>query len=137
MSVDFHGMQQAIFALLDGASPALAAGGIHDAVPDDVCFPHIVIGDWQGLPDDVTTEDGGHDDGIESYCDLHVWSRYRGKAEAQQIMGRIHALAHGSVLAVSGQTSVHVWVDAHRGPMDDPDGLTRHGIVTLKIISRS
>lgn len=137
MSVDFHGLQQALFGLLDGASPALAAGGIHDAVPDQVGFPHVVIGDWQGLPADVATETGGHDDGVESYCDLHVWSRYRGKAEAQQIMGRIHALSHGATLTVQGLDPVHVWVEAHRGPMDDPDGLTRHGIVTLKLISRS
>lgn len=138
MTIAAGPLQAAVFALLASAEPPLAAGGIHDQVPDEVCFPHVQIGSWQILPDSTTTAAGGGSDaGTESFVDVHVWSRYAGNLEALQILDRIHGLADGASLTVAGRASAHVWVDGIRGPMQDSDGRSRHGILTLKIISRS
>lgn len=137
MSFSVSAVQAALYGLLADEGSPLAAGGVHDQAPDNVQFPHIIIGDWQVLPEDVTDTSDPHDAGAEYYVDLHVWSRYRGNLEALQIMERLWSLADAASLTVPGRSSVLIWPDAMRGPFSDADGLTRHGVVTLKIVCRS
>jgi len=129
-------LQQALYTALTAASPAIAGGRIYDQAPDAVEYPWVQIDGGQAMPDDLTAA-AGTDDGIESYVDLHVWSRYGGQKECLTIGARLHDVLHGASLAVTGRASAHAWIEATRGPMRDPDGLTRHLVVTVKIIHRS
>lgn len=137
--------QQALRTFL-GASPSLAAlvgTRIYDDAPQDVAFPWLEIGDRQTLPDDVSAE-GGDDDsppatgdaGVSDFFDLHIWSRYAGKKEAAEIADVLHTLLHGASLTITGRASAFAWVRTVRH-LRDPDGMTRHGVVSIEIIHRS
>ncbi|MBA5779495.1 DUF3168 domain-containing protein [Stappia sp. F7233] len=122
-------LQQALYAALtdpplDGVT-RVVDHSFADAGNGD--FPFVQIGEAQSLPNDVQCSTGS-----DEYIDLHVWSRYRGQREVKEIMGAIHAALHQSTLAVDGLSSCFAYVDGQR-VFTDPDGLTRHGVVTLKI----
>ena len=96
--------------------------------PSDGDFPYIQIGNEQALPADVVGSDGA-----ERFIDLHVWSRKRGQSQVKGIQGDLRVLFHAQSLSVAGLKTAFSYVDATR-ILDDPDGLTRHGITVLKII---
>lgn len=100
-------------------------------VTTDSDFPFIEIGHSQTIADDA-----GGDTGIEEYVDIHTWSRARGQKEIKEIMSAIYDALHHQSLAVSGRDTAFCWFDDGR-VLDDPDGLTRHGVQTFKIIHRS
>ena len=129
-------VQGAIYTAL--TSPAIS--GVSFVVDNPVTepaasdFPFIQIGNSDFTPDD--TDDGGGDGGLREFFDLHVWSRYRGQKEVKEIASTIYDRFHGATLTVTGRPSALSWV-RNRLILDDPDGLTRHGIVTLEIDHRS
>ena len=125
-------LQQAIYALLTANSPTIAGGRVYDDVPQNATFPFVEIGDVLAVPEDATTDDAG----LSEFLDLHIWSRYRGKREAQQIWALVRDVLHGASLSVTGRASSLAWVRNWRLILD-PDGVTRHGIVTVEIIGRS
>ena len=91
-------------------------------------FPFVQIGEAHALPLDVSGSDGA-----ERYIDLHVWSRYRGQGEAKRILDGLRGLFHARPLAVPGLSSAFAYAESER-VLSDPDGLTRHGVLTLKIL---
>ncbi|PLX36999.1 MAG: hypothetical protein C0605_07990 [Hyphomicrobiales bacterium] len=122
--------QKAVYALLDAA--AVASGGVHDDVSDGYdTFPYVEIGETLAEPDD-----GSLTDGTAEFLTLHVWSRAQGFAETKQIMEAIHTVLHGKKLTVAGRASALCWVD-QVSTLRDPDGKTRHGVVRLRIVSRT
>lgn len=126
--------QQSLKALL--TTPPIAAGGAFDDAPETVTFPWIEIGDAQIIPDDSGAANGGSDDGVSDFYDLHIWSRYRGKKEVMEIVDAVHARMHGATLTIPGRASALAWVRAAR-VIRDPDAITRHGIISVEIIHRS
>lgn len=125
-------LQKAIFSLLNGNSPTIVGGRIYDDVPQNATFPFIEIGESQGIPDDTSLGDQG----MSEFIDLHVWSRYRGKRQIKELMDDIHTALHGVSLTVTGRVSALSWVRNVRMFLE-PDGMTRHGIVTIEVIHRS
>ena len=121
---------------VEGALTAASIPGVTRIVdhpiakPKDDDFPFIQIGEFQSLQDDTTCSGGSQD-----IFDIHVWSRYRGQKEVKQIMGAVHAALHDATLSVSGLASCFAFVEDER-VLGDPDGLTRHGVVTIRIYSR-
>lgn len=140
MSDDAWDLQQALFATLSAALSLLPQDRIYDNVPDSVssasapdsAFPYVQIGEGQALPDDSS----GDDRGMAETIDLHVWSRYAGQKQAKQIMAQIKDALHGVSLSVPGRASALSWVRGMRVFLD-PDGRTRHGVVSVEIIYRS
>lgn len=132
-------LQQRVYALL-AAAPTIASGGVYDGVPEavasatapDSAFPYVQIGEMDAIPDDVSVADDGEQETIT----LHVWSRYNGQKEVKQIMQTIKQRLHGIELAVSGRASSLAWVRSRRA-FTDPDGKTRHGVVTVEVIHRN
>lgn len=98
--------------------------------PSSANFPFIEIADSQIIP-----ADAGGDTGIDEYIDIHTWSRSGGKREVKSIMGGIYTALHHQTLAVSGRATAYCWLDSAR-VMNDPDGLTRHGVQTFKVTHR-
>lgn len=137
MSAYSWAAQQALVALLGGGSlTALVSTRIYDDAPQTVTFPWIEIGDGQIIPADTAQSNGASDAGVSDFFDLHVWSRYAGKKEVKQIVDVLHTLLHGVSLTITGRTSALSWVRTVR-IIRDPDGITRHGIVSVEIIHRS
>lgn len=135
MSAFAFACQKALKAAL--LATAVVAERIYDDPPESVAFPWIEIGDGQVIPDDTSANIGtGSDDGVSEFFDLHVWSRYAGKKQAWDIVDALHTHLHGASLTIPGRASALAWIRNVR-MLTDPDGLTRHGVVSLEIIHRS
>lgn len=138
-------VQQRIYAVLT-AAPALAGGKVYDAVPaatsaataPDTAFPYIQIGEMDAIPDDVLTDDESprSDDGQSETLTLHFWSRYAGQKEVKQLMDGAKTRLHSLNLNVSGRSSAIAWVRSMRNFLD-PDGKTRHGVMSVEVVHRS
>ncbi len=133
MSSNIFAVQQAVYAALisSAALNALVNGRIYDEVPvAEPTYPYLSIGetitnrfdtkDWVGWDIEMT---------------LHIWSRYRGKKETEQISAAVEDALHRQTLNVSGGSFVRMDV-IQRMSFEDSDGLTRHGVVRLQIISQ-
>lgn len=132
-------LQSRILAIL-AAAPAIAGGKVYDNVPESVAsaaapdsaFPYVQIGETDAIPDDTSVSDDGE---IETLS-IHVWSRYRGQKEVKQIMQLVKQRLHGVELAVPNRTSAIAWVRIRRD-FFDPDGRTRHGVVSVEVVHRN
>jgi hypothetical protein len=128
-------LQEAIYARLTGfaALTAIATGGIHDHVPQDVAFDedddddelpdaYVVVGDDTATPADTdTTVNTDH------VATVHTWSRYRGFKETKQMQQAIYDALHRNPLTVSGAVYIDCSVVFQENFLE-PDGLTRHGV---------
>lgn len=132
MTIYAWGLQTAVYdAIITAAIPGVVKVVDHKiSDPKNSDFPFIEIGEVQSIEDDVSCYDGTQD-----IFDIHVWSRVRNQKEVKEIMGGIHAALHNATLTVSGLASCFAFVEGQR-VITDPDGLTRHGVVTLRIYSR-
>lgn len=114
----------AIYAALIAAPPLGA--GIYDAVPQDAAYPHVEIGGGQALDWSAQLLRGE-----ETTVEIHVWSRYRGYAEARTLLGKIKDRLHEASLSLTGAT----FIDCRFVDLDlftDADGLTRHGVIRFR-----
>jgi hypothetical protein len=122
-------VQAAIYAALVAAhvvdGDRIVDGSESD--PARIVYPYVQIGEAQTLDDDVVGSAGS-----DEYLTLHIWSRQRGQKEVKEIAGRIAAAMRALSLAVEGFDSVTVFTRDLR-VLEDPDGLTRHGVFTLHI----
>lgn len=117
------------------ASPELmsAVTGIHSHViqgPDTGAtpFPYITIGDISANED--STDDAN---GADVESEVHVWSRYSGTKELHEIVGLVHAAMTRKAATAPGINILDVeFVDSDF--FFDPDGMTRQGIVTFRIL---
>lgn len=117
----------AIYAAL-AASPPIGAG-IYDAVPQDAAYPHIEIAGGQARDWSAQLLRGE-----ETTIEVHVWSRYRGYAEARDLLGKIKDRLHEVILTLTGAT----FIDIRFSDMDlftDADGLTRHGVIRFHALT--
>jgi hypothetical protein len=122
-------LQKALAARLAAQCPALG-GRVFDAVPQKVAHPYLAIGETQVIDDGADCIDG-----LEIFVTLHVWSRAVGAVEARGLCESVRLALRGwsPDLSESGCDCVDLsWRDAR--VMRDPDGLTTHGIVTLKAL---
>lgn len=125
-------LQKALFeALTTSQDVAAAMGGTaraYDRVPVAPEFPYLSFADAQILDDGNSCDD----DMFEAFVDIHVWSRAVGQVEAKRIADAVRtALKDG--FAMPGWVMSSVTVQGIRHFMD-PDGLTAHGIVTLRFL---
>ena len=108
---------------------------VYDAVPqaedsgDNSLFPYVTIGE-----DSVNEFDTDTDNGFDIDATIHVWSRYRGRREVKQIMGDIYNAMHLHDLAVSNSNTVLCLFQTADSFMD-ADGITRHGVITFRIVT--
>lgn len=125
-------LQKALFAVLT-ASPdiALAMGGTaraYDRVPVAPEFPYLGFADAQILDDGNTCDD----DMFEVFVDIHVWSRAVGQVEAKRIADAVRTAVKDG-FQIPGWVMSSLTVQGIRHFMD-PDGLTAHGVVTLRFL---
>ncbi|SDR19902.1 DUF3168 domain-containing protein [Pseudovibrio sp. Tun.PSC04-5.I4] len=124
-------LQRRLFnALIDAGSAAKSVIDHPSSDVKDDQYPFIVIGEWQTIPNDVT---GAH--GSYEYVDVHIWSRAHGQSETKEIIAKIYGNLHDADFAVEGLSSCFSFIESTR-VMSDPDGNTRHGVITVKFHCR-
>ncbi|MFA5120006.1 DUF3168 domain-containing protein [Zavarzinia sp.] len=125
-------LQQALFARLtaDGALTALIGPRLHDRRPEPGGYPQVVIGEADVADDGSATRNGQR-----HLLTLHVWSRYRGRAEAKQILGLLAAALHRQPPALgSGLACISLRVQS-TAVLDEGDGVTSHGVLRLLAVT--
>ncbi|MCO6386237.1 DUF3168 domain-containing protein [Aliihoeflea sp. 40Bstr573] len=105
----------------------ITGGRIYDRIPPNAVFPYVAIGDEQSIDDGDQCADI-----FEVYVDLHVWSRADGRYEAKEVGEAIRkALAADLTVA-----DYHIILSEFENAriLDDPDGLTTHGVITFRYL---
>jgi len=102
---------------------------IYDDHPENAKFPYVTMGE-------ITARAwcDKFEDGMEVYSTIHIWSRYHGRKEAEEMSDNIlQALTSSSLYlgpnfraALDGLDSFNLIIDL--------DGITRHGILTIKYL---
>lgn len=131
-------LQQAIYTTLTASAPLVAAvQGIYDHVPQvsdsgaGSAFPYVTLG--ENTVSAWATDDWSGGDAVVR---VHVWSRYRGRKEALEILDLIRAALDRATFAITGYTNVTC--DFLQSFVEvDPDGLTRHGVIEFRILISS
>lgn len=127
-------LQQAVYARLatDPDLAALIGTRLHDRRPEGGPFPHVVLGEAEVFPDDSATRTGQ-----VHVLTLHVWSRYRGRAEAKRMLAALSAVLHRLPVDLGDDLRCVALRVAHMGVIDDGDGVTSHGILRLRAVTET
>jgi len=108
-----------------GESPRL-----YDAAPQDPIYPYLTYGPMRS--EDI----GGDNSPLFAHAvSLHIWSRYRGRAEVMTCVSAVAGALEGTNLQLSGAHLVSantVYIDSFRAP----DGRTLHGLIRMKITTQ-
>ena len=111
--------------------------GVYDAVPEGAEYPYVRIGGGDretNRPSSMTTA------GRELTVHVHIWSRSKGFGEAK-LIGAIVAERLSPTSGIGYALNLTPWdwegtlfTDAQW--LDDPDGLTRHGVLQFRVRCR-
>ncbi|MGK5529363.1 DUF3168 domain-containing protein [Streptomyces sp. URMC 129] len=124
-------VQSALYARLSGDQVLadLAPGGVLDYVPEDRPYPFVHLGEATEAPDNSHSTWGR-----QTTHTLHVWSRYRGFAQALAIAGRVVELLDHQPLTISGWHHLSTRYEFSQTLTDpDPSGMIRHVPVRFRI----
>jgi hypothetical protein len=123
--------QDVVLSLLeaDGAVLAIVDDRIYDGAPDDAAFPYISFG-----PSDSNSVDADCIDGREETIQLDCWTRDDGrKWPCKQLVDAVKTALHDQDATLEFGALVQMRVTLNR-IIDDPDGLTTHGVVQVTAI---
>lgn len=129
-------LQQSVFTRLSNftaLTSQLAGQGVYARKPQDVNaesttpFPYVTFSFPSGLPFDTDSKDGA-----EVILQVHVWSRSQSMLVHQAIMDSIYDALHKFQLVISGANTVDCLFTTSQF-MDDPDGVTTHGIMEFRV----
>lgn len=128
MSDPSYALQVALVAALKAAGvlPVVVGGRVYDSVPPGATFPYVTLGDCQVLPDKAECVDG-----VEVSVQVDAWSRAVGYGEAKTIGAAIVAALDDRPLTVDGFNVTVFELESARY-LRDPDGLSRHGVITFR-----
>ena len=129
MSLHSVELQKTIYTALNSdATLSAMITGVYDDVPEGSTYPYVVIGEQTAVNFGSKTLDG-----LEYTLTVHVWSQYRGRKEAKEIMERIYNILHESNLSVTGANLVNLRQEFET-TLVDSDGITRHGIMRFRAV---
>ncbi|MGV6800759.1 MAG: DUF3168 domain-containing protein [bacterium] len=125
-------LQSAIYNLLQADPGIISLLGnparIYDAVPENIVFPYLTIGeirskDWPGV-------EGGQHHQIR----LNVWSRYGGRKELKEIYTAVYAVLHDATISLPNYNIInirYVFGDMWQRPENNTfNGVVRYRAVT-------
>ena len=116
-------LQIATFTALNG----VISCPVYDRVPPNAAFPYVTIGDVDVMEDAADGYDGDY-----AMVNVHVWSRAGGTMEAKTIAGAVRAAMSVLLDASAHCVRVVTFLYERTRYLDDPDGVTKHAVVTLK-----
>lgn len=103
---------------------------IYDHVPEDTNFPYVTIG--QDTQDDWSGEGF---EGETHTLTIHIWSQYRGRKEAKDLMKEIKDALHEQSLTLTGHSLVLLrWEFADT--VLEEDGRTYHGTQRFRALTQ-
>ncbi|MDH6265536.1 hypothetical protein M2360_000926 [Rhizobium sp. SG_E_25_P2] len=109
----------------------VCGGRVHDRVPSTAVFPYGQLGEEQVIDDGNSCGDAW-----EVYLDLHLWSRPDDGSKREL---KDQAKAAGAAIkgigasAIAGLRITDIVAESFRA-IDDPDGITKHGILTIRAL---
>lgn len=124
-------LQVAIVGILKTAG--IVDGRIFDFTPPATDYPAVQVGNTQATGFDVTGRSG-----TEEFCQIDIWDRanasggQRGRKNVKMIADAIHGLLNGKNLEVENRSAAIATVRDFL-TVGDPDVLTAHGVLTLKV----
>lgn len=128
MSDPLSVLQPAVRTALTGATAVTSRVGqrVYDRVPDNPTFPYLRIDIADAVDDDNACGQVW-----EVTVQIHIWSRAPGRQEASLIAGPVRA----ALDAIANPVGYVIDVNQFRQTrmLDDPDGLTTHGIVQQRL----
>jgi len=123
--------QRALVAMLkaDSGVAAHVAGRVYDRVPESPIEPYIRIGD------DMVVSDGADcfERSVDVSSRIHVFSIEPGKVQAKRICAAIVDAMDSATLNVGPDWALAEVSHNRTVYLDDPDGLTTHGIVDFQV----
>lgn len=127
MKTSLTSLQTALYSALSNHAPlATKITGVFDNVPKETLAPYVVIGnptviDWGGSAFK----------GEEITFTLHVWSEKQDKSEVYEIFNLILE-AFTNPLSLDGGFFMNFQRREYMEVFDDPDGISRHGIIRFR-----
>lgn len=122
--------QELVFAALNGQLTGCAVFDTAPFLPEGApatTFPYCVIGN-----DTVRSWDTDDTVGAEITITLHFWSRAQGFKQVKSLMDQAYGLLNRATLAKTGYVVVDCLFE-FSDAMDDPDGMTKHGVQRYRI----
>jgi hypothetical protein len=104
--------------------------GVYDTPPADpwgTKKAYISLG-----PTDVVEDGADCVAGEEHNIQIDAWSRAVGAVECKKICAAVKAALHEQALELTDNAIGEVFVDGYR-TLRDPDGLTTHGIINVRV----
>ncbi|MFB7225239.1 DUF3168 domain-containing protein [Streptomyces sp. NPDC056227] len=125
-------VQGAILQVLyDDGTLAGMVESIYDHLPETATYPFVVLGEALETPDN---RHGGF--GRQTVITLHVWSQYRGYAEALRIGERITGLLDHQPLNIFGLDHISTRFEFSQTLTDpEPPGDIRHLVLRYRIVT--
>lgn len=122
--------QEIIFAKLNGNLTGCAvfdtAPYQPEGAPNDA-FPYCLIGDATISPFDTDDTLGG----IVTVT-IHFWSRAKGAKQVKGLMDEAYSLLHRASISKVGYNVLDCLFEFGES-MDDPDGVTKHGVQRYRL----
>lgn len=129
-------LQQAVFTRLAGftaLTSQLSGQGIYSRVPqqdeseDAAFFPYVTFDFPSTLPWD--TDDTA---GAQAILRVHVWSRSQSSLVLSRAMDSVYDCLNRFQIVIAGASTVDC-LFINSTTMDDPDGVTTHGVVEFRV----
>lgn len=105
---------------------------VYDNVPQDLDnsqYPYIRLEGTDQLPWDTDDENG-----FFGSFRVHVWSRYKGQKEVEEIQKNVYDALHRVSIADTTNFQIVGVIQERSNILLDPDGETRHGVQQYRII---
>lgn len=123
-------LQRGLFRSLTSHQPLMdKVSGIKDGVEEGQPFPYCTIGEPVVTPTQTKTSTRE-----EIVWVLHCWSQYPGKKEAIEILNLMNQAFTAQPLQLGGGFYVFDFRPNGMRVITDVDGVTRHGILRVRVI---
>ena len=130
MSIGQFALQSSIYTALNvSAITSTLSCGVYDEVVEGNSYPFITLGEETAI--DYSTNNLV---GAETTINVHIWSRYKGSKQTKEIMDKVHDLLHDVRLTVSGVNLINLRFE-YSDILREPDGITRHGVISFSAIT--
>lgn len=114
-------INKALYTVLNSASFP-----VYDCIPENTAFPYCDISEMTASDKSAKNLPG------ESFLlTAHLWSQYKGTKEVREMCDELIQTITGTELTMSGFNNNLTEVE-YIGISNDPDGLTRHGVVKIR-----
>lgn len=124
-------IQKAFYDKLIVAVP-MVNSRVYDQVPepDRLVYPYISFGEFQSVDDSADCIDS-----MELFATLHAWSRAFGTVEVKGMVDQIRIALHDQPLDLGPGFNWVLSENQMSRILKDPDGVTKHGVITIRVVS--